>query len=196
MSTLTDKTCKDTVWITPPHIIGAVKDYFGGCIDLDPATEANNPTGAAQIITADRDGLSFDWRKFARAGRQSARVFVNPPYGKELRDWCAKIHHMSAAGSGSWGAEIIALLPGQRFEQAYWQRHVFSHRLAAFCMVRSRLSFLRPDGSKARGNPYGSFIYLYREEENEMAVAQFCQIFSDVGTCVVPSDIHHHEDAR
>jgi len=31
-----DKTCKETVWLTPESILDPVRRYFGGQIPLDP----------------------------------------------------------------------------------------------------------------------------------------------------------------
>ena len=53
MSNLVDKSCKDTEWWTPFHIVQAVKMFFADslavwdpAIPLAPATPPRNPTGA------------------------------------------------------------------------------------------------------------------------------------------------------
>ena len=77
-----DKTCKETVWLTPDKVLDSVREFFGGEIPLDPATESNNPTSAKKIFTITSNGLDQPW---------DVGVFVNPPYGKGIRDWCKKI---------------------------------------------------------------------------------------------------------
>lgn len=64
-------------WYTPPHIIAAVRDYFGGTIDLDPAScpVANRVVGATHIFTKDDDGLGQMWAPYGN-------IWVNPPYGR------------------------------------------------------------------------------------------------------------------
>lgn len=155
--TLTDKTCIDTEYFTPPHVLGAVLKYFGGNIVLDPATHPSNPTKAAYTYTEGYSGLDKSWH-------WALNIFVNPPFGRQIRDWVAKIHE-----EASKGAHIIALLPGQRFEQQYWQDHVFCNELTAICFIRKRLSFLGLDGKPRKGNPYGSMLYLYNGDKLKFA---------------------------
>jgi site-specific DNA-methyltransferase (adenine-specific) len=162
---MNDKTCDYTEWRTPERILEPVREYMGGQIRLDPATSEDNPTCAQDWYTPLDDGLVQEWY---------APAFVNPPYGKVIRDWVAKIAEEAARG-----VEIIALLPGQRFEQQYWQDHVFCEQLTAMCMVRKRLAFIKPDGIPAKGNPYGSFLYLYNG-----SWSPFSRTFEKVGTCV------------
>jgi hypothetical protein len=157
---LVDKTCREMVYITPPYILEPVREYFGGHIDVDPATEDNNPTGARRAwFTEKEDGLRHAWCAFGK------RVFVNPPYGRELRAWVGKISR-----EAEYGTHIVALLPGQRFETGYWQEHVLeSCHLTAVVFIRRRVAFLRPDGQKAKGNPYGSMLYVFNGDEERAA---------------------------
>lgn len=176
---LTDKTCKHTEYYTPPRILDPVKDYFGA-IDLDPATSRANPTGALHYYVGGEyeNGLLRTWNIYQNGG---TAVFVNPPYGRELKQWVRKLS-LEAHGDPDADKnppEIIALLPGQRFEQLYWQEDVFNPNLTAFCMVRKRLSFLDEHGMPIKGNPYGSFVYLYNGNWEH-----FADSFAAIGKCV------------
>lgn len=64
-------------WYTPPHIIAAARLYFGGTIDLDPAScpVANRVVGATTFFTKEDDGLTKDWAPYGN-------IWVNPPYGR------------------------------------------------------------------------------------------------------------------
>ena len=74
-------------WQTPIHIVSCV-----GKFDLDPAANVFNPTRlAAQGYTI--DGLTKPW---------TGRVWLNPPYGAECRDW---LQRLAEHGNG------IALIP-------------------------------------------------------------------------------------
>jgi len=150
MSLLVDKTCVETCYLTPPEILEPIREYFGGQIDLDPATEPNNPTSANRWLMA--DGLVSEW---------TGRVFVNPPYGRELSRWCEKIGHEARARAGLRAVQIVALLPGQRFETKYVQEHLLIPELTAICFIRRRVKFLRKDGTRAPNNPYGSMLWIY-----------------------------------
>lgn len=174
---LVDKQCRETAYLTPPRILDPVRTYFDGPIGLDPCTEPGNPTGADVFFDGENfDGLEESWR--GHGG-----VFVNPPYGRELRRWVTKMENEVSRDLNP--PELITLLPGQRFEQLYWQRFVFCSALTAFCMVRKRVNFLRPNGTVAKGNPYGSFIYLYNGNWRT-----FCDAFGDIGLCVWAREIH------
>lgn len=151
---LTDKQCKSTVWITPPHILLAVRKAFGGVIGLDPATEKNNPTKAKLFwYPPKHNALVKKWRS-------EFGIFVNPPYGRELMTWVSKICHESKSG-----VPIIALLPGQRFETAMWQETLLPcKQLDHIVFIRSRVKFYRPDGAPTKSNPYGSMLYVFNAE--------------------------------
>lgn len=149
---------QSTDYITPESILVPVRAYFGGKIPLDPATIASNPTKAKRFFTPAEDGLSKGW---SRKGN-----FLNPPYGKEIREWVAKVHEQAEKGR-----IIIALLPcGARFSTKYWQDTVLTEWLTASCFVRGRIAFLREDGSKATGNPYDSMIYGFNVRPHKFAV--------------------------
>lgn len=168
-----DKTCRHTEWQTPERILRPVRRYGRG-IGLDPATAPNNPTGARSFYTKDDDGLALPWGGHGL-------VFVNPPYGRELRRWVAKIHTEAVLG-----AEIVALLPGQRFEQAYWQTNLFIEQLTALVAVRGRLDFTIPGRSAKGSNPFGSFLYIFNG--NAALAATF---FRDVGMVMFFREIVH-----
>lgn len=144
----TDKSCKETVWLTPETLLTPVRNYFGGTIPLDPATETANPTKADIFYTATDNGLQQPW---------DTGVFVNPPYGKGIRDWCSKIH---AEAIRKPKRPILALLPcgSGRPGTIYWQDHIFQKHLTAICFVRGRLKFLRADGTVAGNNTYPSHL--------------------------------------
>lgn len=150
-----DKECKETIYLTPEKILVPVRDYFGGQIRLDPATQPENPTSANLFYTGTpHDGLELPWMD---------KTFVNPPYGRVLQDWCRKIDSESQKNLG-----IVALLPGQRFETKYWQKHILNDRLSAIVLILGRVPFLRPDGSPAKSNPYGSMLYVYNDDPEQV----------------------------
>src|SRR5262249_50102678 len=64
-------------WYTPPEYLDAVRQVFGGEIDLDPASSgiAQQTVKAAKYFTTEDDGLTQPW---------GGRVFLNPPYASGL----------------------------------------------------------------------------------------------------------------
>ncbi|MGE0708634.1 MAG: DNA N-6-adenine-methyltransferase [Planctomycetota bacterium] len=159
-----EKQCRSTIHLTPPHVLEAIRGYFGGAIPLDPATQPDNPTGASRFFTEADNGLKREW---------SAGVFVNPPYGKQFPAWIRKIAEEAARG-----VEILALLPGsKRTETEYWPV-LYGERLKAVCFVRGRLSFLTAEGEVQKGNTQDSALYGLNID-----VARFGTAFSTLGGC-------------
>ena len=182
-SGLIDKACESVEFYTPERILKRVRHYFGGDIDLDPATPAHNPTKARRWFTHEDNGLSRNWSEPVTF----PRVFVNPPYGKAIKAWVEKI-----GVEGGYGrTRLVALLPGQRFEQTYWQQSLFIPSLTALIAVRSRVSFIRPDGKAAVGNPYGSFLYVYNGQWDAIVDA-----FAPIGMVIEMGRIAHKPNAQ
>lgn len=155
-----------TNWETPPELKLLVQRFFRGKRWLDPATTKKNPMRASCWIAPPKDGLAVPWRPLADC------AFVNPPYGRVLRLWLSKIVEEADAGF-----EQVLLLPAARFEQLYWQQ--LFDRVSAQCMIRKRVSFIRPEtGDRVNGNPYASlFLGL------NVDVAKFGEVFSEAGHC-------------
>ena len=174
---MTDLGCKSTIYLTPDKIADPVRLYFpDGVIPLDAATEPSNPMRAAEFccdpasnVESTGDGLAISWSDYDG-------VFVNPPYGRGMKNWCAKIHEETVAG-----AEILALLPcGARFSTKYWQDHILNPGLDVTLFVRGRVQFLRPDGSPTAGsNPYDSQLLGFNVD-----VDRFVEIFGHLGKIV------------
>lgn len=79
-------------WATPPEIFGPLHAEFNFTLDACAAVEnAKLP----RFYTEAQDGLAQSW-----AGE---RVFMNPPYGREIYPWTRK-----ARDSGEL---VVALLP-------------------------------------------------------------------------------------
>lgn len=116
-------------WYTPRHILDAVAAAMGG-IDLDPCADPGRAVPADVHYTIEDDGLSRGWR---------GRVYMNPPYGREIGDWIEKLAIEYEAGNIS---EAIALVPA-RTDTAWWVR--LDTLATAICLVTGRLSFSGAD---------------------------------------------------
>lgn len=67
-------------WATPQDLFDALNAEFH--FTLDPCATPENAKCAKFYTKAD-DGLSRDW--------SGERVFMNPPYGREIGKWVKKI---------------------------------------------------------------------------------------------------------
>jgi hypothetical protein len=112
-------------WYTPPHIVRAVVEVLGS-IDLDPCAEAGPVKGipAETHYTLEEDGLSQGWR---------GRVYMNPPYGREIVAWVDKLAEEHKYGNVT---EAIALVPA-RVDTTWWRRLPFTEWAA----INGRLAF-------------------------------------------------------
>lgn len=115
-----------TTWLTPPHIIDAL-----GPFDLDPCAHPGWVT-AGRHITLPTDGLAADW---------SGRVWLNPPYGREVWEWLAKL-----ADHGNGVALIFARTETEGFVREVWGK------ADAVMFLHGRLHFHHADGTRAAAN--------------------------------------------
>jgi hypothetical protein len=130
------KSSKSTDWNTPESFLDVVRQL--GPIGLDPCSGAGSTVGARVEWRPDQgdDGLLDDWGGLGL-------VYANPPYGKTIKQWAAKI-----ADEAARGVEIVALLPS-RTDTTWFQNHV-STRADAICFWRGRLRFIDADGKPAK----------------------------------------------
>ncbi len=143
---------------TPRIIIDRVLRCWPDGIDLDPCSnargpEANVPAGWHYI--KEDDGLSKAWR---------GRVYMNSPYGREIKRWVAK---MVSEYENGRTTEAIALLPGRIDTQ--WMALLRDYPR---CEVRGRLTFIGNDAPA----PFPSVIVYLGARK-----AEFREAFSDIG---------------
>jgi len=126
------------IWLTPPHIIKSL-----GKFDLDPCA---HPTQfyqtAREMISLPQDGLATTWK---------GRVWLNPPYGSQLKHWIEKL---ADHGNG------IALVPS-RTEVESWFWPFIWERASAILFLKGRLYFRKPDGSTMGNAGHGSVLAAY-----------------------------------
>ena len=111
---------------TPPKILAAVIHCLGA-IDLDPCSNSHDDPHvvAAKHFTRADDGLRRSWH---------GRVFMNPPYGREIDPWIAKLITEVEAGRVT---QAIALVPA-RIDTGWWRRF----RNYIWCAIEGRLTFI------------------------------------------------------
>ena len=117
-------------WETPDIVLDAVRKM--GPIELDPATTADNPTGAERFFTPEDDGLDRNWESLGL-------VFCNPPYGRGIGDWVYKAWRQSLF---SVEFECIMLVPA-RTDTKWWHEAC----PASYCFWKGRLRFKGAESS-------------------------------------------------
>ncbi len=132
-------------WQTPAWLLDVLKKVFG-VFDLDPCSPTirrrGAPVSAKVYFTEEDDGLSLPWH---------GKVFVNPPYGRELKRWTAKARAEYLAGKASL---VIALVPA-RTDTTWWHRDVLGE--ATIMFLKGRLRF----GENAESAPFPSALVIW-----------------------------------
>jgi hypothetical protein len=137
-------------------------------IDLDPSASVSGQ----QILRAgvelrgpeyNEDGLVLDWVEAVQilaAVSRGRRCYSNPPYGRDLDKWVAK---MVAASVGSgYAMSVVGLLPARTSTK--WFLDMILEHAAAICWVRGRLQFV---GSKDAA-PFSSVLPLFSDDPVEI----------------------------
>lgn len=164
-------------WYTPPRYVEAVRELYGGRIDLDPAScvEANQVVQADTILTAEVDGLRHAWH---------GNVFLNPPWG---RQGIAKTAFVRRAVKAYEQGEITAavLVLNSNATTTAWFAPLFRYPI---CFPNHRVMHYGPGGAGGAPNSGTVFVYLGPD------VARFADIFSQFGA-VVPAAYSATRDA-
>lgn len=153
-------------WNTPPHVIDRVLNVLGS-IDLDPCSnsKADPNVPARRCFTKQDDGLKQIW---------SGRVYLNPPYGRDIGLWIHKLHEGYQTGSVR---EAIALLPARTDTQWFSILRPYPK-----CFVIGRLKF----GQARNSAPFPSVVVYLGNRLDRFAAA-----FSALGhiyTCLSDAD--------
>lgn len=143
-------------WYTPPEIIERAVKLFGA-IDLDPCSNSHkNPTvPSANRFTKDDDGLSKTWK---------GKVYMNPPYGREIVEWVEKLAAEHKSGNVT---EAVALVPARTDTEWFRMLRVFPR-----CFVSGRLNFSGHENSA----PFPSVVFYLGKR-----LSAFVKAFGDIG---------------
>jgi hypothetical protein len=132
-------------WQTPRGLLARLYKVVG-MFDVDPCSPTGGKRGApvkARVrYTVEDDGLVLPW---------FGRVFVNPPYGRELPLWVAKAAREVQQGC----AAVVVLLMPARTDTAYW--HTYIAGTAWIFFLRGRLRF--SEGEQAA--PFPSALVVW-----------------------------------
>lgn len=123
-------------WRTPRDLFEKLNKEFH--FTLDPAASHKNHL-CARYFTEKDDGLVQHWHGHT--------VFMNPPYGKKIKDWVYKAYHESIVG-----ATVVCLLPART-----------DTRWFHACCLKGEIRFLQGRLSFGRGRaPFPSMVVIFR----------------------------------
>ena len=127
-------------WETPQYFFDSLVEEFGE-FDLDPCATHENAK-CPKYFTKEDNGLLQPW---------VGRVFMNPPYGREIGKWVAKAYRESRKE-----AFVVCLLPA-RTDTTWF--HEFCLK-GSIRFLRGRLKF----GNSKNSAPFPSMLVIFNEE--------------------------------
>ena len=133
---------KTNEWSTPQDFFDELDKEFN--FTLDPCATSENAK-CTKYFTVEDDGLKQDWSKDT--------VFMNPPYGREIKYWVQKAYEETLKG-----ATVVCLIPA-RTDTAYWHDYIFG-KADDIRFLRGRLKF----GDSKNPAPFPSAIIIYKGE--------------------------------
>lgn len=147
----TFKTSNDDTWTTPRDFYDKLNAEFDFGLDaaaLQSSTLVpDNWYGPDHPDPAARDALRIDWKHNSRG----KPIWLNPPYGRTIKDWVAKADYESKQG-----ATVVCLVPA-RTDTNWWWDHCHYHEVR---FVRGRLRF----GNQPNSAPFPSAVVVMRKE--------------------------------
>lgn len=129
-------------WATPPEVFDPLNAEFD--FTLDPCATPETAK-CARFFTEEDDGLRQSWT--------GHRVFMNPPYGREIYAWTRKARDEAAAGT-----LVVGLLPAS-CDLAWWHDDVVDRAEVRY--IRGRVRFLTGGPYRASGF-FASVIVIWR----------------------------------
>jgi phage N-6-adenine-methyltransferase len=141
----------DDTWTTPKDFFDKLNAEFD--FGLDAAALQNstlvpdNWYGPDHPDPAARDALRIDWNHNSRG----KPIWLNPPYGRVIKDWVAKADYESKQG-----ATVVCLVPA-RTDTAWW--HDYCINAYEIRYIRGRLKF----GGQKNSAPFPSAVVVMRK---------------------------------
>lgn len=119
-------------WRTPKDVFDLLNEEFQ--FDFDPCP-----------VKPEFDGLNISWGE---------RNFVNPPYGREVKNWCKKAYEEYLEG------KLVVMLVASRTDTSWWHDYIMKSTEIRF--IRGRLKF---EGYKGGSAPFPSAVVIFNPEE-------------------------------
>lgn len=109
-------------WETPQWLFEKLDRAFGFTLDV-----AASPENAKcdRYYTVDEDGLHQTW---------TGRIWMNPPYSRDLGKWAQKAYEAMLAGN-----LVVGLLP-VRTDTRWWQKYVIPHAVVHYLAGRIKFN--------------------------------------------------------
>ena len=131
---------KTDQWSTPNELFNTLNKEFQ--FTLDPCATKENAK-CKKYYTKKENGLIQDW--------SNEIVFMNPPYGREIKHWIKKAYEESLKG-----AIVVCLVPA-RTDTIYWHNYCLKGKVK---FIKGRLKF----GNSKNSAPFPSAIVVFTQK--------------------------------
>ena len=131
---------KSNEWYTPQYLFDELNEKYQ--FTLDPCASHENAK-CDKYFTIEDDGLMKDWSKDI--------VFMNPPYGRNIKHWIKKAYEESVKG-----ATVVCLIPA-RTDTTYWHDYIFNNAYN-IKFLKGRIKF----GGAVNSAPFPSAIVVFK----------------------------------
>lgn len=128
---------KTDLWATPQLFFDRYNDVYGFTLDVCALKENAK---CSSYFTKEQDGLKQEWFGIC---------WMNPPYGRAIKDWVKKAYESSLNG-----ATVVCLLPA-RTDTAWWHDYCMKGQIE---FIRGRLKF----GDAKNSAPFPSAIVVFK----------------------------------
>ena len=133
-------TSNTELWETPKDFFDKINEEFGFTLD---ACAMSFNAKLPNYFTPEQDALKQSWNGI---------VWMNPPYGRVIKDWMAK-----AVNEWRNGATVVCLVPA-RTDTAWWHDYAM---LGEIRFLRGRLKFIDENGNSQNSAPFPSALVIY-----------------------------------
>ena len=130
---------KTDLWSTPLWFFNKYNKIYD--FTLDPCAVPENAK-CKKFFTREDSGLMQDWN--------GERVFMNPPYGREIKHWIKKASYIE-------NGLAFCLLPA-RTDTIYFHDYIYKKDNVELEFLKGRLKFGKAENSA----PFGSMIVIFR----------------------------------
>ena len=138
-------TSKRNDWETPQKLFDELNKEFNFTIDA-AADEENHK--CERYYTKKENGLEKSWK--------NERVFLNPPYGRELPKWVKK----AAEEAKNKNTIVVMLIPARTDTKWF---HDYIYKKAEIRFIKGRLKF----GDGGKDAPFPSMVVIFRRGRND-----------------------------
>ena len=128
---------KTDQWATPKDFFESLNKIYK--FDLDVCADKHNAK-CKDFFTEEQDGLKQQW---------IGTCWMNPPYGRAIKDWMKKAYESSLEG-----AVVVCLVPS-RTDTAWWHDYAMKGEIE---FIRGRLKF----GDATNSAPFPSAVVVFK----------------------------------